>query len=216
MTLLDQDIREPLFDFLEGEYGKIRILEEKQIGRSRADIVMVSDEGIYGIEIKSDADSYARLKRQVRDYNRFYDYNIIAVGTRHAFHVHEHVPWWWGIITVELYDGKVDFYYARRPERNPERSMEDQLTMLWRPELVKIQEAFALPAYREKSKAFVQQKILEKLPEELVEKEIRRLLFERDYTMIEQEINSFRKSKGKRKKRRTKAGIGHTHQFETP
>ena len=206
MTLLDQDIREPLFDFLEGEYGKIRILEEKQIGRSRADIVMVSDEGIYGIEIKSDADSYTRLKRQVRDYNRFYDYNIIAVGTRHAFHVNEHVPWWWGIITVELYDGKVDFYYARRPERNPERSMEDQLTMLWRPELVKIQEAFALPAYREKSKSFVQQKILEKLPEELVEKEIRRLLFERDYTMIEQEINSFRRSKGKRKKRRTKAG----------
>ena len=50
------------------------------------------------------------------------------------------------------------------------------------------------------------QKILEKLPEELVEKEIRRLLFERDYTMIEQEINSFRRSRGKRKRRRTKAG----------
>ncbi len=27
--LLDKDIREPLFDFLEGKYGKIRILEEK-------------------------------------------------------------------------------------------------------------------------------------------------------------------------------------------
>ena len=30
-------------------------------------------------------------------------------GMPSAFHVHEHVPWWWGIITVELYDGKVDF-----------------------------------------------------------------------------------------------------------
>lgn len=42
--LYDKDIREPLFDFLEGMYGKIRILEEKQIGKSRADIVMVLPE----------------------------------------------------------------------------------------------------------------------------------------------------------------------------
>ena len=39
--LRDKDIREPLFDFLEEMCGKIRILEEKQIGKSRADIVMV-------------------------------------------------------------------------------------------------------------------------------------------------------------------------------
>ena len=29
--LHDRDIREPLFDFLEDTYGKIRILEEKKI-----------------------------------------------------------------------------------------------------------------------------------------------------------------------------------------
>ena len=40
----DKDIREPLFDFLEEMCGKIRILEEKQIGKSRADIVMVLPE----------------------------------------------------------------------------------------------------------------------------------------------------------------------------
>ena len=32
-----EDIREPLFDFLEETYGKIRILEEKMMGRSRAE-----------------------------------------------------------------------------------------------------------------------------------------------------------------------------------
>ena len=42
--LRDKDTREPLFDFLEEMYGKIRILEEKQIGKSRADIVMVLPE----------------------------------------------------------------------------------------------------------------------------------------------------------------------------
>ena len=41
--LYDKDIREPLFEFLEEQYGRIRILEEKQMGRSRADLVMVLD-----------------------------------------------------------------------------------------------------------------------------------------------------------------------------
>ena len=65
--LYDRDIREPLFEFLEEVYGKVRILEEKQMGRSRADIVMVISDAVIGIEIKSDADTYARLERQVKD-----------------------------------------------------------------------------------------------------------------------------------------------------
>ena len=40
-TLHDKDIREPLFEFLEEVYGKVRILEEKTMGKSRADVVMV-------------------------------------------------------------------------------------------------------------------------------------------------------------------------------
>ena len=31
MTLLDKDIREPLFQYLEERYGMVRILEEKEI-----------------------------------------------------------------------------------------------------------------------------------------------------------------------------------------
>lgn len=52
MMLLDKDIREPLFEFLEERYGKVRILEEKTVGHSRADVVMVIPEKIVGIEIK--------------------------------------------------------------------------------------------------------------------------------------------------------------------
>ena len=50
--LHDRDIREPLFEFLEDSFGKIRILEEKTMGRSRVDIVMVTESGLTGIEIK--------------------------------------------------------------------------------------------------------------------------------------------------------------------
>ena len=75
--LHDSDIREPLFDFLEERFGKIRILEEKQIGRARADAVMVTERHLYGIEIKSDADTYTRLEKQVKYYDQYYDRNII-------------------------------------------------------------------------------------------------------------------------------------------
>ncbi len=102
--LLDKDIREPLFDFLEERYGKVRILEEKTVGSSRADVVMVIPDKIVGIEIKSDADTYTRLERQVADYDLYFDQNIVVVGSTHASHVAEHVPDYWGIISVEEYN----------------------------------------------------------------------------------------------------------------
>lgn len=57
------------------------------MGRSKADAVLVTPEASFEIEIKSDVDVYARLKRQVRDYKLFYDYNYVVVGTSHAYHI---------------------------------------------------------------------------------------------------------------------------------
>lgn len=191
--LYDKDIREPLFDFLEEYYGKIRIIEEKQMGRSRADVVMIRPTAIYGIEIKSDADTYARLGRQVKDYNQYYDYNYVVAGTRHAIHIREHVPEWWGIITVELEDGKPDFYILRKASENPELNWKKKLSLLWRPELVHIQELNQMPKYREKSKQFVLEKILQKVPKEILTEQMCQELFERDYTQIENVINNYKK-----------------------
>ena len=117
--LYDKDIREPLFEFLEERYGKTRFLEEQVMGQSRADVVMVLPEALCGIEIKSYADTYARLERQVYDYNLYYDYNIVVVGTSHAAHIEEHVPEWWGIITVESEEDRTDFYLMREAKENP-------------------------------------------------------------------------------------------------
>ena len=76
--LHDKDLREPLFLFLEEHFGKNRIFGEKTIGRARADVVMVTPDSLYGIEIKSDADTYARLASQVRYYNKYFDRNILV------------------------------------------------------------------------------------------------------------------------------------------
>ncbi len=193
--LHDKDIREPLFDFLEEYYGKIRIIEEKQIGRSRADIMMVMTEAVAGIEIKSDADTYTRLKRQVRDYDRYFDCNYVVAGGSHGLHIREHVPEWWGIITAEWVEGTVDFYLLREAKENPKAEQKRKLSLLWRPELAHIQEINGLARYRQKSKVFVIEKILLKVPEDVLRKQVSNELFERDYTEIGDTIRGFKEGK---------------------
>ena len=190
--LYDKDIREPLFDFLEERYGKTRIIEEKQVGRSRADVVMVRPGSLSGIEIKSDADTYARLERQVQDYDRYFDYNYVAAGSSHGNHVKEHVPSWWGIITVEQDQDQVDFYVLREALPNPNRLLRAKLSLLWRPELAHIQKINQLPKYREKSKLFVMEKILAKVSEDLLHQQISQELVERDYTKIGEIIKTYK------------------------
>ncbi len=193
--LYDKDIREHLFDFLDETYGKNRIIEEKKMGKSRADVVMITPAAIYGIEIKSDADTYARLERQVRDYNQFYDYNYVVAGTRHAMHIEEHVPDWWGIITVELEEGRPDFYIMRKPGKNPKMKWKKKLSLLWRPELAHMQELNRMAKYRQKSKDFVIEKLLEQVAEEELQEQLCEELFQRDYNTIGDQIAEYKHKK---------------------
>lgn len=205
--LHDKDIREPLFEFLEETYGKTRIIEEKVMGKSRADVVMVTEDSIFGIEIKSDADTYTRLSGQVKDYDRFFDFNYVVVGTSHALHVDEHVPEYWGIITVEDMDSSADFYILRRPQPNPKVTWKNKLSILWRPELAMIQIWNEMPKYNDKSKSFVADKILErlekgKISEETLKKQMSDLLFERDYNNISAVLKEYKESEKARIKAR--------------
>jgi hypothetical protein len=233
--LKDKDIREPLFDFLELQYGKTRIIEEKMIGKSRADVIMVITGGLVGLEIKSDADTYARLESQIKDYERYFDYNIVVVGSSHANHVSEHVPDTWGIITVDEVDGQADFYFLRRPTLNKKMKLNKKLELLWRPELAILLERFNMPSYKQQGKPFVRKKLIEwtKLPLTQVDinkikkaakevgvepdipetridsvalnSEISELLFERDYEKLLAEIAAFRKAKNPRKRKPKKS-----------
>lgn len=202
--IYDKDIREPLFDYLEEYFGKTRVIEEKTIGRSRADVFLVLPDCICGLEIKSDADSYTRLASQVKDYDRFFDENIVVVGTSHALHVKEHVPEHWGIITVEELENGLDFYMLRKPERHTKVTWERKLGILWRPEIAMLLETFDLPKYARMSKADVVKKITAaigtKIPEERLYEEYSRLLFERDYQKIAEVIQEYKAQKGYDKK----------------
>lgn len=206
-SLYDKDIREDLFIYLEELYGKIRILEEVNIGDSRADAIGVIDGALIGIEIKSDADSYTRLKSQVKDYDAFFDYNYLVVGSSHGAHASEHVPENWGIISVELIDGKLDFYILRAAKLGTDMSIKNKLSLLWRPELAHIQQINNMHKYDYKSKAWVRDKIIETVPEAVLNDLISEELFERDYDAIRQQINDFREAKGLKKRRNIKRRV---------
>ena len=194
--LKDQDIREPLFDFFDEKFGKVRIIEEKQISKSRADVMLVLEEKLIGVEIKSDADTYARLARQVKDYNKFFDYNYVVVGSSHSKHIEEHVPEYWGIIEAISKEESVEFNVLREPEINKRAQrtykMKRKLSILWRPELSHIQEINGMPKYKQRSKDFVVTKIMEKVPWDLLHKQISEELFQRDYNTINQVIQDWK------------------------
>lgn len=194
--LKDQDIREPLFDFFDEKFGKVRIIEEKQIAKSRADVMLVLEEKLIGVEIKSDADTYARLARQVKDYNKFFDYNYVVVGSSRSKHIEEHVPEYWGIIEAISKEESVEFNVLREPEINKRAQrtykMKRKLSILWRPELSHIQEINGMPKYKQRSKDFVVTKIMEKVPWDLLHKQISEELFQRDYNTINQVIQDWK------------------------
>lgn len=138
---------------------------------------------LIGIEIKSDADGFSRLPRQVRGYDRCCDLNYVVAGSTHAKRIPDRVPEWWGVISVKLLETGIDFKTIREPQSNPNVELEAQLTLLWRSELAHIQKRLGMPKYAGKSREFVRKKLLEKCPESHLHQQICEELFERDYTI---------------------------------
>lgn len=114
----DNSIRNVIFDYLEENNGKIRIFEESPIKNSRCDFYTVTDK-LTGYEIKSDADSYERLARQIKDYDAFFDENYIIIGRTHRAHVAEKVPPYWGIICITDEEDGFIVETLRPAQKNP-------------------------------------------------------------------------------------------------
>ena len=182
--LLDKDIREPLFMYMEIKLGKVRFFEEKDIGRARADIMMVTEKAVCGLEIKSDADSYARLKRQVKYYDKYFDYNYVVVGKSHLKHIEEHIPKYWGIISCFEDEEDIHFEEVREAQKNSKRNMNLKMSFLWRRELETIKREYLKFKYYDLSKAQLRAKLIEKIDEDKLDMLISRELFDRDYTTI--------------------------------
>jgi len=191
-------MREPLFDFMDEYFGKIRTIEEKTIKKSRADVIGVMDDAILGFEIKSDSDTYTRLKTQIKDYETFCDECYIVIGKSHI-HADEHIPEYWGIIEVSEDGARL----MRDALPCPNTKMYDQLLLLWKRELWELLDKNELPKYRNKSRKFIIEKLLERVEEDALKRQITDTLFERDYTIFDDQPKANLKTSGGRVKKRS-------------
>lgn len=182
--MLDPAIREALFLWLDENFGKHRTFEEVPIGSSRADIAAVTERGMCGFEIKSDADSYARLASQVKNYDKYFDFNYAVVGRSHKSGVVKHIPEWWGIFCVYESNGTDVVELVRSHGANPKFRLNRQMELLWKRELSHMLTINRMPKYAQKSRKFICGKLLERVPEELLKPQIYEELFERDYTLL--------------------------------
>ena len=229
-------------------------------GISRTDALGVIDGQLIGFEIKSDSDTYTRLKRQTADYDLLCDVNYLVVGKSHRRQADQHIPAHWGIICVyeenetenEIPEADTGKRKIRRkagpapdakilsnrtgeeiseinmaadikeeklppeekkriiveidqiPGSNPNVKIERQLDLLWRPELATLQEWNEMPKYAQRSKAFVREKILERVPQETLKRQITDLLFERDYEALLAQIREVQKKTRPRKRTMSK------------
>ncbi|MBR1739324.1 MAG: sce7726 family protein [Ruminococcus sp.] len=173
--MLDPEIREKLFFRLETTSSKIRIFEEVIIGESRCDAFAVTDK-LTGFEIKSDADSYARLKSQIKSYDRFFNENYLVVGEKHRKSASAHIPDHWGLICV----GE-DVEVIRSASASPKVSIKNQLRLLWKRELRRVLSRYSVHKYERCSRQYLTKRLMDFVDEERLLSEICAELFERDY-----------------------------------
>ena len=178
----DKQIRNILISFLKANYSEMRIYQEKAIGGSTCDLMMVT-KCLTGFEIKSDVDNYQRLASQVSCYDRFFDYNYIVVGTKHAVSAMNKVPEYWGVIVIE--DDNVSV--KRKAAHNSKRTLANQLSILWKLELKNLLNYFNLPMCALKDKNYIKTKLIENVPSEQLSKQVAFELLNRDYSVYDAE-----------------------------
>ena len=95
------------------------------------------------------------------------------------------MPAHWGIISVELIKGEVDFYRVREAKPNPKAKLQNKMSLLWKSEFAHILAENKMPKYAKKSKKFITEKLMVKIPAEILHEQISEELFERDYTIYD-------------------------------
>ncbi len=186
----DKSIRKILIAYLQSLNDEIRIYQEKSIGNSICDVMVVSD-CLTGYEIKSDLDNYSRLDEQIIQYNKFFDYNYIVVSQKHLHSAESKVPDFWGIVCI--LDDKVNV--IRKAKQNSRVSRRRQLSILWKIELKNMLIKNNMPLFAQKEKGYIADRIAASVDTDLLGKQIARELLDRDYSVYEAQDYTIRINK---------------------
>lgn len=188
--LYDTDMREILFETYENTGERLRIFEELVIGKSRADAIMVKEDEIIGFEIKSDKDSLVRLTTQVKNYERFCNKCYIVTGIHYIDKIEEAVPKHWGIYDIiRDEEGNLHMEMFREAKKNPKErptvKLKNQMSLLWRMELIKIVKDYKLGGVTTRNKRQLRELIIEKLGKDEAKRLTYESLIERDYSIFD-------------------------------
>lgn len=186
----DKEIRKILIEYLKIKHKEYRIYQEKSIGSSICDLMLVTDK-LTGFEIKSDSDNYERLPRQVTAYNQFFDENYIVVGMSHAKSAEGKLPPEWGILAINQYS--IEVVREAKPNKTVKRIK--QLSILWKIELKNILLKNRLPLYAQKEKPFFCEKISSDVESGLLGRQIAEELLNRDYSVFDAEDYTIKSGK---------------------
>lgn len=104
-------------------------------GRSIVDLAIIND-SLNAFEIKSNADSLARLPAQIEHYNKVFDYITIVVGESHLEKVIKVVPGFWGIWSVVVSEVEVVTNVIRKESKNLDKDAFSIAQLLWKEEIL--------------------------------------------------------------------------------
>lgn len=132
-------------------------------GQVRVDLAVVNGL-LHGYEIKSDRDRLNRLPTQVQMYSAVLDRATIVTGRRHLHDVLKIVPVWWGVLGVELDQGRAVVRSVRPAHENPGRVPRALAELLWRDEALALLESRrAAQGVRSKPRAAIWDRLCEVL-----------------------------------------------------
>jgi hypothetical protein len=107
------------------------VLFEMPVLDSRVDVCRINGNS-YAYEIKTEFDSFKRLKKQIDDYSRVYEYIFVVIPKNFYQAVVEIIPYFCGIriLRQDSNDGKIYFTTKRKAIKSPNIDSISQLSSL--------------------------------------------------------------------------------------
>lgn len=148
----EADIKELILNkqhiFIKNPNSKSTVVFEKAIvvGSTIADCMVFSEEGLIGIEVKTERDTTRRLNKQLKNYNLVCDKVYVMCHDRHVNDVEKilaknnyHTV---GVIAYTEFRGEAILGVYKEATQSPTKKVETAYQMLWKSEITNILGSF--------------------------------------------------------------------------